>query len=164
MSGEMRKVGDWAKVGAVIANLGMEMERARSLSLKRWGLKAEGLAKKHMSSQDLGWTALKAATISAKIRKGQSENILIATSDYFQAITSWADKERAYAGVKKQITNAEGEVIADIAAIHEFGYEAGGIPARPLWQPVYEETMKWFLASDSTPIRIFAKNIQKYNV
>ena len=152
----------WSNVAAAIANIGLEMEKAKGIALKQWGLHAEALAKKHMSTQDMGWEELKPATLAAKIRKGQSENILIATSDYFQAITSWTDKEAAYAGVKKGVKDREGNVIADIAAVHEYGSKSGEIPARPLWQPVYKETMEWFVKSDMTPVRIFARNMKKY--
>ena len=82
-----RKIGDWNKVHALIGNLAEEMYKAREMSLQRWGLKAEGIAKSHISKQDLGWEALKPETIASKVRKGQSENILVASSSYFQSIT-----------------------------------------------------------------------------
>lgn len=156
----MQKVGDWKKVEMLIGNLAKEMENARQVSLKRWALKAEALAKQHMSKQDLGWTALAPKTLAAKVRKKQSTLILIATSDYFQAITSWVKDNIAYAGVKKEAKNEDGDLVADIARIHEFG--AGNTPARPLWTPAFEETLAWYVTSDSTPTKIFAKNIQKY--
>lgn len=158
----LKKTGDWGKIGRLIANIGDVMEESRNEALSAWALKAEALAKGHMSRQDLGWKALDPKTISAKIRKGQSENILIATSDYFQAITSWHDKEGAYAGVTKEVRNSDGDVIADIAALHEYGSESGKLPARPLWQPVYAEAMKWFSTSDKRPNKIFEKKIKKY--
>ena len=161
MSG-IRKVGDWDKVTRLIGALSKEMENARKVSLKRWGLKAEGLAKKHISNQDLGWEELSPTTLANKIRKGFSDNILVATSDYFQSITSWSDDQYAYAGVKKRATNSEGVEIADIAATHEFGSRSGNIPARPLWRPVMEETMEWYVNSDSRVDEIFMKNIKKY--
>ena len=70
----------------------------------------------------------------------------------------------AYAGVKKTAKGKDGEEIADVAATHEFGSRSGGIPARPLWQPVFAETMDWFESSDSRPSIIFMKNIKKYGV
>lgn len=158
------KVGDWEKVALLVANLAKEMEIARTTALKRWGLKAEGLAKGHMSKQDLGWVALKPETIAEKIRKGHSENILIATSDYFQAITSWHMDNTVYAGVKKIATNSDGEQIADIAATHEYGSDAANIPPRPLWQPVFLETMQWFNLGGNSPVDIFNRNIKKYGV
>lgn len=162
----IRRIGDWEKVARLISNLEEEMKKAQIQSLKRWGLKAEALAKKHISTQDLSWTPLKPSTISAKIRKGYSENILVATSSYFQSITSWVDISTmsSYAGVKKTAKGKDGEVVADIAATHEFGSKDGGIPARPLWQPVFSETMDWFEKSDSRPSVIFLNNIKKYGI
>lgn len=160
----LRRIGEWSKVANLISHLGAEMERAQIQALQQWGLKAEGLAKKHISSQDLSWAKLKPATISKKIREGHSENILVETSSYFQSITSWVDKQDkiVYAGVKKTAKGKNGEVIADIAATHEFGSDAANIPARPLWQPVFAETIQWFAGSDSRPAIIFSRNIKKY--
>lgn len=162
----IQRVGEWERVASLIDNLELEMQKARVQSIKQWVLKAEGLAKKHIRSQDLGWAALKPATISAKIRKGYSENVLVATSSYFQSITSWVDISTmtGYAGVKKTAKGPNGEEIADIAATHEFGSIAGGIPARPLWQPVFKETMEWYEKSASRPAIIFMNNIKKYGV
>ena len=162
----LRRVGDWEKVANAISHIGEEMKNAQIMAMRRWALKAEGLAKKHIRSQDLKWKALEAATISAKVRKGHSENILVATSSYFQSITSWVDtvEMKAYAGVKKQAKDADGNIIADIAATHEFGSKDGNIPARPLWQPVFAETMNWFKSSDSRPAIIFKNNMKKYGI
>lgn len=155
----MRRTGDWVKVGALIGNLSKEMSRASKLSLKRFGLKLEGTAKKHISNQDLNWVPLKAKTVARKIRKGYSENILVETSDYFQAITSYVKKDTVYVGVKKDVTSRDGDIVHSIAAVHEFG--SGAIPARPLWQPSFDETVKWHIANNS-PVDIFAKRIKKY--
>lgn len=161
MSGRMSKIGDWNKVMRIAGALAHEMRESRKIALKRWGLKAEGLAKQHLSKQDLGWKELAPATLATKIRKGQSENILIATSDYFQAITSWATEAGAYAGVKKHVRYADGEYIADIARIHEFGLD--NIPARPLWTPVMAETMEWYKSNPKNkPNEIFKERIKKY--
>lgn len=162
----MKKIGEWNKVKNLIGNLAYEMKKAQIISLKQWSLKAEGIAKGHMSSQDLGWTDLQPSTLANKVRKGLSSNILIATSDYFQSITSWVDEGEytAYAGVDKKARNAEGEVIADIAAAHEFGVDSINLPDRPLWRPTFAEVMKWYKQSDSRPDIIFVKNIKKYGV
>lgn len=162
----MKRIGDWEKVTALISNLQEEMVKAQITCLKHWGLKAEALAKKHIQDQDLPWAPLKPATLSEKIRKGYSENILVATSSYFQAITSWVDTDKmsATAGVKKTAQGKNGEQLADVAAVHEFGSQTAKIPARPLWQPTFEETMRWFEKSDSRPGIILMKNLKKYGI
>lgn len=158
----LNRVGDWDKTKRVIGMLSKEMDNARTIALKRWGLKAEGIAKKHISAQDLSWKPLEPATISAKIRKGYSDNILVATSSYFQSITSWVKDGRAMAGVRKTAKDIDGNVIADIAAVHEFGSRAGNIPARPLWKPTLDETMQWFSNKENHPSTIFLELISRH--
>lgn len=156
----VRRTGDWAGVTRLIGGLSKDLKDARRISLMRFAAKAEREAKMHMSLQDLPWEPLKAETLAAKARKGQSNLILMATSDYFQAITSWVDTDTAYAGVKKDVTDDEGEEIVNIAAVLEFGSDAAGIPARPLWQPVFEDTMKHWAEHDR-PDMIFAAKMVK---
>lgn len=160
---EVEEVGDWAKVANLVANMQKELEAAREMSLKRWGLKAERVAKLHISTQDLGWKALDPKYLATKVRKGLSENILVATSSYFQSITSYVDKETVYAGVKKDVKNKDGEVIADIAKLHEYGSDGGKLPARPLWRPTYEEVIEWHF-KENMPEKYFLKAIRSYGV
>ena len=157
----MRRTGDWAKVARLIGNMSKEMKRAQELSLKRFALKAEGTAKKHISDQDLGWAALKAATVADKKRKGYSDKILVRTSDYFQAITSYTLKDHAYIGVLKVAKNKDGNVIANIAAVHEFGSPKRNIPERPLWKPTLDETITWAIKNND-PRDILRKNLRRY--
>lgn len=158
----IKKTGDWKKVEKLIGNLSKEMKDARDTSLKRFGMKAEALAKQHMSKQDLNWKPLSPVTVAGKVRAGLSENILVATSDYFRAITSWTDTGTgtAYAGVTRTVKNKDGKVIADIAKIHEYGSK--NIPQRPLWRPVLAENLDWFPKSKSTPQVLFRKSLMKY--
>ena len=68
-------------------------------------------------------------------------------------------------GVNKEAKNRDGEVRADIAAVHEFGSKSGLIPKRELWRPVFEETMRWFQNPENKPERIFVNRVKrKYNV
>ena len=159
----IERVGDWANVANLVAHLSEEMEKAKELSLKRWGLKAERVAKLHISSQDLGWKQLSSKYQAQKIRKGLSENILVATSSYFQSITSYVEDDTAYAGVKKEVKNKDGEVIADIAKLHEFGSKSGNIPARPLWTPTYSEVIEWHF-KENMPEKYFLQAIRRYGV
>ena len=159
----LEKVGNWAQGVKAVEELGKKMLQAQEIALKRVGLYAEGQAKLHIRNQDLGWKPLQPKTIADKIRKGFSTNILVQTSSYFQAITSWVDKDKgvAYVGVKKQVRNKEtGELVADIAKVHEFGSKSGNIPARPLWQPVNREALEFMKKPENTPPAIFKKLMQ----
>lgn len=156
-----KKIGDWDKVRMLIFRLGDECEQAQQISLKRFGLKAEGLAKAHISNQDLGWNSLNPEYLARKIRKGYSENILVKTSSYFQSITSYVVGDTVYAGVKKIVKDKNGVEIANIARIHEFGSLSSGIPARPLWRPTLEETVTWH-NQKNRPELILMQRLKKY--
>lgn len=159
---KVEKTGNWRGANKTVRSLQHEMRNAQNTALKRWGLFAERTAVGHISRQDLRWRALKPATISAKVRQGYSENILIRSSTYFQSITSYVLKDTAYAGVRKQINYGNGMEVANIAAIHEFGTKDGRIPARPLWQPTYKETTIEIIENPTmNPVSIFLTNMEK---
>lgn len=139
--GSVKKTGDWNKVHRVVLNLDKDMRDARTVGLMQVALKAERIAVKHIQNQDLNWQGLESKTKAQKSRKGQSDNILIASTDYIQSITRFTTKNTAFAGVKKDTTNRSGDDIISIAAVHEFG--SRDIPARPLWKPTSKETEKW---------------------
>lgn len=139
----IKKFGNWNLVGDLVNNLHQDIKESNKIMLKRIGLEAEKRAVDHLQKQDLSWEALKPETLKRKTKKGLSEKILIATSSYFQSITSWADSQTAYAGVKRTARNKEGQEIANIAKIHEYGSKVRNIPARPLWKPVFREMIAY---------------------
>ncbi len=104
MDGEFERIGNWRGANGVVINLRQVIHEACIEATQKLGLKAEGLAKKHIQSQDLGWAANAPKTIAAKARKGQSNLIYVATSTYFQSITSWNDGTTAYVGVSKKVS------------------------------------------------------------
>lgn len=161
MASSIEKTGDWGRVGNVISNLTKEMKSAQVLCLRRWGLKAEGIAKQHISSQDLGWKALQPSTKAFKARMGYSDNILVMTSTYFQSISSEVVGSKVYAGVKRGVRENGGAEVDSVARVHEYGNAGRGIPARPLWGPTYEETMEWTYTNNS-PVTYFMDAIKKY--
>lgn len=164
----VRRIGDWNAFTRLAMNLERELHLARIQCLRRWSLKAEAVAKGHLSSQDLAnsiWQPLSPYTILKKSLAGNSLNTLIETSAYFQSITSWVSVANgvAYVGVKRTATytNRSGyKRIADVARLQEFGSLAANIPARPLWEPTYNETMKWHLVHNRVG-DIFLNNIRK---
>lgn len=141
------KFGQWKRARIVAATMGPRINKAAALYSVRIGSKAEGIAKKHMRNQDLGWEALAPSTLAQKARKGLSGNILIATSSYFQSITSFSKDLTAFVGVRRTARNKDGEILANIAKIHEFG--SRNIPKRPLWGPTMKE-MREFIKGDKT--------------
>ncbi len=155
----LTKFGDWDAVRKTIGKLQLELEAAQQLSLQRWALKAEAIAKKHISLQDLNWKPLAPETIAAKARQGRSTKILISTSTYFQSITSYVKGDTAYVGVKKTAKNDEGQPLADIAKTLEFGSLARNLEARPLWRPTLKQVREWHYKSNDPRI-YFAKRMK----
>lgn len=160
---KVEKDGDWDKVNTLVNNLQKELKMSQLLALKRMGLLAEKIAVTHISKQDLGWKSLSSNTISEKIRLGYSEDILVRTSTYFQSITTYVKEDVSYTGVRKNVTDDNGNVVADIAAVHEFGSVSANIPKRELWKPTMKESSKIIVSGDKfDPRLIFLKRIRKY--
>lgn len=158
------KIGNWDKVTSIINRLENEAQKAADISVKRWGLAAERIAKKHISAQDLGWKSLNPKYVSAKVKAGYSKNVLVRTSSYFQSITSWTMQGYAFVGVKREARDKQGNVIANIAAVHEYGSITANIPARPLWQPTLKE-MKNAMATNPqfyNAAHILAENLKRF--
>lgn len=156
----LRKTGDWAGVVRKIAALNKIAKETKAQCLSQWALKAEALAKGHISAQDLPWKALSPSTVEYKTNNGYSLNILVMTSSYFQNITSWVEGDYAIAGVKRGVTGALGDDIATVARTMEYGSVVRNIPARPLWQPVLDETMAWTV-NNNNPTKIFLAKLQQ---
>lgn len=163
-----RRVGNWPGIKALTRNLSYEMRMAQKEHLLRWALHAEGTAKTHLSTQDMAngnpWPPLAARTYRRKKRLGLSTDTLIETSTYFQSITSYVKGDTAYAGVRRgrtyQTGQSKGKMIENIAAIQEFGSIARRIPARPLWKPTFEATMKWSVKHNN-PTTLFLQRVRK---
>lgn len=132
--------GDWKGATLTLKNLNNSIRSSGRQALKKAGLYAEGQAKRHLSAQDLPWRPLKPETVAQNIRKGESTNILTATSTYFQNITSFVSGDVAFAGVRRTVKTRDGDILADIARVLEYGSRIRNIEARPLWKPVRNET------------------------
>ena len=145
------KTGDWGKFEQLCTQLKGEVTKAVKQAQMVIGLKTVAIVKKHMQAQDLGWVPLSEAYKRGKIQGGYSEKILIRTSTMFQAITSTTQtvngKQIVFAGILRARVDKNGEIIANIAAVHEYGSKSRGIPARPLWRPSLKETKEWVLAT-----------------
>lgn len=145
------KLYGFEQVRQFIDNLKNDIYQIMVEPMMQVGLKGEAIAKQHLRDQDLNWkplspTYLKWKTTKRKGKRRMSEKTLIATSSYFQSITTWADLKKAYIGVKRGVNNEEGQEIANIAKIHEYGSTKRNIPARPLWQPTLEELKSYVVA------------------
>lgn len=123
--------------------VGMTRATQRNLAL------VERTVKRHLRNQDLGWKELSPAYSKRKRRTGAgkgggrrlSEKTLIATGTLLRSITSeMTGINEGAVGVLRSSRYTDGERIANIAAVHEYGSRDGRIPARPLWDPTAKET------------------------
>ena len=155
--GGAKKTGDWAKVKRLTAGMPERFRKVIKNTLPKIGLKGERIAVLHIRNQDLGWEPLNSKYLERKIEEGKSEKTLIADAEYIRNISSYPANMNVLIGVDKKVKTKDGkETIADVAKTHEYGSEAQGIPARPLWRPTYQEILKWLKES-----KIFAVEIAK---
>lgn len=142
--------GNYDKTKSFAENLDSNIKKALSQSIKKVGMKAEAMAVKHITNQDLGWKPLSKRYLGMKLKSTKpklSEKTLIATTAYEQAITTKKTDKGVFIGVLKGVKNENGQEIAKYAVINEFGSTARNIPARPLWQPVLSELRDWIKTS-----------------
>ncbi len=157
-------IGDWDLALQLTKNLKDEMEDAAAKGMKIIGLQAEKIAKMHISRQDLNWKPLNEEYKERKKKQGYSTNILVRTSTYFQNITTYTTKTTTFAGVRRAVTDDDGNEIANLAAVHEFGSAKAGIDKRPLWTPTFVEVKEW-IKKEKPFLRIFFKQVRsKYKL
>ncbi len=152
--------GDWDRLSKVLdrAANGFKSEQAKALgrSLKR----IERTVLGHIDNQDLDWEPLAEAYADRKMARNLSPDILRATNEMYQNITTaqptaWT----GMVGVQRGVKSKDGDDVTDIALIHEQPDDDGKIiPARKLWQPTFEE-MKDEIAGElmGTAIKVFKK-------
>lgn len=140
-----------------------QIEAAKKRALTKIAVYAEAKAVEYMQSKQGEWEALNPQYLARKIAEGLSEKKLFATSSYFQAITSFVQKDVAFAGVKKGKVNEDGELLTNIAAIHEYGSDVANIPKRPFWSDVVKDTLEWIDKSELFKTEIL-KELGEYRI
>lgn len=78
-----------------------------------------------------GWTPLKPGTVKAKSREGYAM-ILQNTGSLKESFEFFSDKEIAGVGARNYVNTDDPDAPTNLAEVHEYGYEARGIPARPM--------------------------------
>lgn len=144
------KVGEWDKVKAKIdsANLIKGIEAANDLAMKNVTAIGERIVVKMLVSQTLSWPKLQPNTLKRKLNRkpSGSNKILIDTTTYEQSITHFIDNRNGFIGVRRVAAYKNGESIANIAAVHEYGVRSLNIPKRPLFLPAKNLLMAWVKA------------------
>lgn len=163
MSAFIKKVGKWDVAGLMTSNLKKDIPIELEVALKQVGEEGEKHMKKFIRGQLGTWLPLSPQYAQRKRNKGQSSKILLASTTMWQSITSQAVYPTVFIGVKRGKKEENGEDVANIAAIMEFGSMARNIPARPFIQPV-SDYMKLRMAGNLFGRRILEYLRKKYGL
>lgn len=132
------KIGDWKGVEKFFGSLGIEMKK--KISQAQWDIckKLRDTVIDHITAQDLNWEDLSERTV--KLKKKNKDLILIDTETYVSNIKMWRANGVVNVGVKKGTTykRKSGSVSLERVAIW-LEYGTSKMPARPLWNPSFEE-------------------------
>ena len=128
---EFKMTGNWSVAQSELKNLAPRVRSAGAGAQRKIAQKIARLAKEHIMAQDLNW--------APKSRESSNSRVLYDSGAYYHSIRSWKQGNTYYSGVPLGAVNHKGTPIILYALTHEFGSSARGIPARPLWRPVYKE-------------------------
>lgn len=139
----IKRVGNWTGARTVTEQLEGEIDKFAKKLLRDTAVKGERMSVKFLRDQSLSWKPLSSSYKQSKISQGDSEKILIKTSQYLQSINSRVDGNEAFIGVLRTVMSEDGMSYADIAAALEYGVKSKNLPARPLWQVVEKHLYMW---------------------
>jgi hypothetical protein len=152
--------GDWDKLARVLDRVATKHKSAQARAIGRSLKKVERRILSHLDKQNLAWEPLSDAYAKSKAQKNLSPDILRATNEMYQNITTAQPSPwKGMVGVQRGVKSKGGDDLTDIALIHEQPEDDGEvIPARKLWQPTFEE-MKDGIAAElmGTAIKVFKK-------
>lgn len=145
------QIGNWDGVNRMVNSFNSVAKTTSRIYLNTFADLASGLAKDHITSNDLSWAPLSDAWSDYKERMGWAPDIYMASGSYYEAITANIDLVTltAFAGVRKgPLSGSSGIPLMVVAELMEYGFMeypfvAGGLQARPLWTPTFEETIAW---------------------
>lgn len=153
----LKKLGNWSGVNKLKNSLKKLAGGSSKKTLENAHKKAYEIVTGHIDKQDLPWKPLKQSTVAAKSKNGYSSNILVRTHLYRDSIESGVKDNAAYVRVRPSVTTDKGDSLVMIAAVHEFGSYAVGIPARPLWAPSKEEFETWQRSNNRPDMSLLEK-------
>ena len=137
----VKKIGNWGAARRMVFGTKRDILSANEIALRQIGLKGERMVVKYIQSQPSTWPELGDKYRKWKSKHGFSNLMLMRTKDMFNRITSFSTKEEVFIGLRREALNREGESLANIAAVHEFGSKKRGIPARPFLMPTHQALM-----------------------
>jgi len=138
----IKRTGNWNGARRLTQNLQKEIVLANTTTLRQIGLKTERLIIKWIERQPSSWPPLSDKYKRYKSKKGYSNLMLRRTGDMINRITSYATPEMVFIGVKKNVKYKNGEEIANVAAVMEFGSKKRNIPLRPFLSPAHSVMLR----------------------
>lgn len=139
--------GDWTKVSKLLSSLDTQLRDKIKVGVHQAALETEKTLVLHIKNQDLKWAELKDSYLKRKIKKGQSNQIYIATSTLLNSITNVLTDEgfEAFVGVLRKGKSRKGVPGVLIAAVLEYGSPKRNILSRPLFAPTWVEMKPKFI-------------------
>ncbi len=141
MSRSVELTGDWSALKRVLNEASPKLRSESRRTIGRQLKKIEAKILSHIDRQDLGWDPLTEKYAATKAKRKLSPDILRATNQMYQNITTHQEDNFSGAvGVKRGVKTKDGADVTDIALIHEQPENDGTkIPARKLWKPTFDE-------------------------
>lgn len=137
------KTGDWAGFERMLSGIGESFKREVQKATNENGRILEKAIVGRIENQQ-GLKALSPLYLAQKIRKGLSEQILIATATLMQNIRY---KRIAWNEGMVSVNRKEAKHGYDLGWIHEYGSRDGRVPARPFVEPGVKEVADKIVAN-----------------
>ena len=139
---QIKLFGPWNRVKNLLNNLAPNLREIAISSQRSVAEKFVRRVKAHLKNQDIpGWTPLSNRYAYYKMGKFGTEDILIATWEYYDNSKAWREGGLYQAGVPRSVSYKNGVEIARVAHIHELWSTMPGRPHRPLWNYTLKEDM-----------------------
>ncbi len=133
--------GDWKRVLDKLDRMAVRVKTDTGKAMGRSLAKVERAVLGHIDDQDLEWMPLTEDYLDKKEENGLDPDILRATNQMYENITTdQPDEFSGAVGVTRGVLTKDGEEVTEIALIHEQPDDDGTVmPARKLWKPTFQE-------------------------
>lgn len=128
--------GDWNKANITLDQLKVQLLAGALEGQESAANKFRTLIRRNMrSARTMGFAPLSKKTIALKAKKGHDLSMFMASHTYYNSIQVIRRGNTIRVGIKPWTKNPYSKMtVAQIAVILEYGSQARGIPARPLWR------------------------------
>lgn len=133
--------GDWNKLKLTLDQLRAQILQASLEGQNSAAEKFRTLLRRNMrSAQTMGFAPLSPKTIDLKSKRGHDLSMFMASHTYYNSIEVIRRGNTIRVGIKPWTRNPYSKMtVAQIAVVLEYGSQARGIPARPLWRQTWKQ-------------------------